>query len=261
MSQLENQKTMSPEKNLREPAYSKWDQERLMGLSAIDFSRKLYHRAKNVGDDLYDSNHYEFLEMEPELYRENLINYMRRRAWSEWYFGTVSPARQITLLPDGQMDLKLRIARQIHDEIRHFDVFAAQLRRYGSEPRINEFVLPEILVQMQKVQMEMKTASEIAATNQFAGEVVLSSMTDLKDSIFARLFDEELMSAIRDIETDEPHHIAVGRDLILLYCETFEQRKRLAEAQEKYLQAMMQLHVAEIVKLGCCRVKPLPVFD
>lgn len=261
MSQVKNEKTLDVEKGLREPAYSKWDEPKLMGMTALEFSRKLYHRAKNVGDDLYDSNHYEFLELEPELYRENLVNYMRRRAWSEWYFGTVSPARQITLLPDDQAELKLRIARQIRDEMRHFDVFTAQLRRYGSEPRITEFVLPEILVQMQKVQMEMKTASEIAATNQFAGEVVLSSMTDLKDSIFVRLFDEELMGAIRDIETDEPHHIAVGRDLILLYCETFGQRKRLAEAQEKYLQAMMQLHVTEIVKLGCRRVKALPVFE
>ena len=156
----------------------------LWGFRAIDFSRKLYHRAKNVGDDLYDSSHYEFLEMEPELYRENLINYMRRRAWSEWYFGTVSPARQITLLSEDQIDLKLRIARQIRDEMRHFDVFAAQLRRYGSEPRINEFVLPEILVEMQKVQMEMKTASEIAATNQFAGEVNVGSSDGFKATAF-----------------------------------------------------------------------------
>jgi hypothetical protein len=86
-------------------------------------------------------------------------------------------------------------------------------------------------------------------------------MTDLETSIFKKLFDEELMDAIQDIEKDEPHHIAVGRDLILLYCETFEQRQRLAEAQEKYLEAMMQLHVTEIVKLGCRRVRPLPVFS
>ncbi|HVM33701.1 MAG TPA: ferritin-like domain-containing protein [bacterium] len=246
---------------LKEKAYSQWDEGRLMAFSELDFSRKLYHRAKAVGDDLYEARHYEFFELSPEAYRESLVQYMRRRAWSEWYFGTVSPARQITLLPNDQIDLKLRIARQIRDEMRHFDVFVAQLRRYGAEPRLEDFQLPEILVQMQKVQMEMETASEIAATNQFAGEVVLSSMTDLKDSIFARLFDRELMDAIRDIETDEPHHIAVGRDLILLYCKSFDQRRRLARAQEKYLEAMMQLHVAEIVKLGCRRVKPLPVFE
>ena len=108
-------------------------------------------------------------------------------------------------LPNDQIDLKLRIARRFRDEMRHFDVFVAQLRRFGSEPGLNEFILPEILVQMQKVQMEMRTASEIAATNQFAGEVVLSSMTDLEISIFKKLFDEELMDAIQDIEKDEPH--------------------------------------------------------
>ena len=243
------------------PSYSKWSDSQLMEGSDNDFMKKLYHRAKDIGDDLYDSRGYEFAMLEPEVYRENLILYMRRRAWSEWWFGTVSPARQITLLPDSQLDLKLRLARQIRDEMRHYDVFASQLRRFGSEPRIDEFQLPPILVQMQKIQLEMETAPEIAATNQFAGEIVLSSMTDLETSIFVRLFDEELMNAIRDIENDEPPHIANGRDLILLFCETPTQRRRLADAQERYLKAMMQLHVTEIVKMGCHRVKPLPIFS
>jgi hypothetical protein len=251
----------APAKSLIEPAYSKWDAERLMQGTPNEFMQKLYHRAKNIGDDLYDDRGYEFITLEPEAYKEALVQYMRRRAWSEWYFGTVAQAREITLLPEDQVNLKLRLARQIQDEMRHYDVFAQQLRRYGAEPRICEFELPPILVQMQKVQVEAETASEIAAANQFAGEIVLSSMTDLETSIFKRLFDKELMDAIYDIEKDEPPHIANGRDLILLECETFEQRRKLAMAQEKYLGYMMQLHVTEIVKLGCRRVKSLPVFE
>ncbi len=241
-------------------AYSQWGSGELMKDSPSDFARKLYRRAKTVGDDLYDSGAYEFLPLEPEAYRENLVLYLRRRAWSEWYFGTVSPARQIALLPDNRLDLQLRLARQIRDETRHYDVFTAQLARFNAEPRINEFQLPDILVEMRRVQMEMETASEIAATNQFAGEVVLSSMTDLPTSLFKRLFDAELMDAIRDIEKDEPFHIAVGRDLILIFSETFEQRRKLAEAQERYLNYMMRLHVSEIVKMGCHRLRPLPSF-
>lgn len=258
------QKTEDPskaEKGLSLPSYSKWDDARLMEFTANDYMQKLYHRAKDLGDDLYDWNGYEFMTLAPEVYRENLILYMRRRAWSEWYFGTVAQARQITLLPEDQVNLKLRLARQIQDEMRHYDVFAAQLKRFGSEPRISEFKLPEILVQMQKVQMEAQTAPEIAAANQFAGEIVLSSMTDLETSIFKRLFDEELMKAVYDIEADEPPHIANGKDLILLFCATAEERRRLAAAQEKYLKAMMQLHVTEIVKLGCRRVKAIPEFE
>jgi hypothetical protein len=114
---------------------------------------------------------------------------------------------------------------------------------------------------MKKIQMELESASEIAAANQFAGEIVLTSMTDLETSIFIKLFDEELMNAVRDIEKDEPPHIAIGRDLVLLFSETFEQRRRLAIAQERYLEAMMLLHVSEIVKLGCRRVQPLPALE
>ena len=123
---------------LKKPAYYKWDEKRLMAGNPNDFITLLYHRAKDIGDDLYDWRGYEFLELAPEVYRENLILYMRRRAWSEWYFGTVAQAREITLLPENEVPLKLRLARQIQDEMRHYDVFAAQLRRFGSEPRIAE---------------------------------------------------------------------------------------------------------------------------
>jgi hypothetical protein len=222
--------------------------------------KKLYHRGKAVGDDLYDVAGYEITPLEPEAYKEAVIYYMRRRAWSEWYFGTVSPARQITLLPNDQVDLKLRIARQIRDEVRHYDVFVRELKRYGAEARIHEFKLPEVLVQMQKVQMAMETASEIAATNQFAGEIVLTSITD-DNSILVKLLDKELMDAIKDMEADEPPHVAIGRDLVMLYSETAAQRRKLVTAQEQYLEAMMQMHVLEIAKLGCRRIKPIPVFE
>ena len=256
-----NEKMMGAETGLSLPSFSKWDDARLMEGSATEYMQKLYHRAKDLGDDLYDSRSYEFFDLAPEVYRENLILYMRRRAWSEWYFGTVAQARQITLLPENQVNLKLRLARQIQDEMRHYDVFTAQLKRFGAEPKISEFQLPEILIRMQQVQMEATTAPEIAAANQFAGEIVLSSMTDLETSIFKRLFDEELMKAIYDIEADEPPHINNGKDLILLFCATADERRRLASAQERYLSAMMQLHVIEIVKLGCRRVKPVPEFE
>jgi len=259
---ITKQYTQAPEgKTLLVPSYSKWSDDRLMEGDDQNFMKKLYHRAKDLGDDCYDAMAYELTPLDPEIYRQNLIYYMRRRAWSEWFFGTVSPARQITLLPDDQEALKFRLARQIHDEIRHYDVFEKHLRRYGAEVNLNEFQLPEILVRMQKVQLEMETASEIAATNQFAGEVVLTSMTDREKGIFAKLVDEELMDDIENIEMDEPPHVANGRDLILLFCATPDQRRRLASAQEQYLAAMVQLHALEIVKLGSRRLRPLPVFD
>jgi hypothetical protein len=246
---------------LRVPAYSRWGTGELMKFSDNEFMQALYHRAKDIGDDLYDSGKYEFITLDAEVFKEALVTYMRRRAWSEWYFGTVAQAREITLLPEDQVELKLRLARQIQDEVRHYDVFALQLRRFGAEPRIAEFQLPEILVRMMKVQTDAQTASEIAAANQFAGEIVLSSMTDLETSIFKRLFDEELMAAIYEIEKDEPPHIANGKELILLDCGSYERRLKLAEVQEQYLHYMMQLHVTEIVKLGCRRLDPLPLFN
>jgi hypothetical protein len=250
----------SVKETLTLPSYSKWDEARLMQGEPIDFVKMLYHRGKAVGEDLYDSSAYELTPLEPETKKQSVIYYMRRRAWSEWFFGTVSPARQISLLPNDQVDLKMRIARQIRDEIRHYDLFCRELKRYGAEARIDEFELPDVLVEMQRIQMAMTTAAEISATNQFAGEIVLTAITD-ENSILVKLLDAPLMDAIRDMESDEPPHVAIGRDLILLHSGTYDQRRRLAAAQEQYLTFMIRMHALEIGKLGCRRVKPLPVFE
>lgn len=89
---ITKQYTHAPEgKTLLVPSYSKWSDDRLMEGDDQDFMKKLYHRAKDLGDDCYDAMAYELTPLDPEIYRQNLIYYMRRRAWSEWFFGTVSP--------------------------------------------------------------------------------------------------------------------------------------------------------------------------
>lgn len=242
------------------PVYSQWDDGQLTGKEPRDFAEMLYRRALAVAEDLYDPEAYECLEVESEAHAQAIVFYLRRRAWAEWYFGVSTPARQITLLPDAAVDLKFRLSRQIVDEMRHHDVFSEEVRRRGGVPSIASFPAPPALVQMYREQLMTGSAAELAAANQYSGEVVLLVQGREERNILRLLVDEKTMVAIDDIEVDEPAHIAIGRHLVVHNAETPEQRRRLADAQERFLRALISQHTAEIEMLGSRRIRALPSF-
>ncbi len=251
---------MTVEGTMPIPHFSRWDDDRLGAPSPGDFAEALHERALAIGADLYDPAAYELVELDPDSYEERLIFYLRRRAWAEWYFGTVTPARQIVLLPDQLAELKLRLARQIADEVCHHDVFCRELRRRGGRHRLTDFNAPAALLRMKQEQLGMDLAAELAAGNQFSGEIVLSVHSQEDRNILRLVLDERTMEAIVAIGRDEPMHIANGRELILRCSESPQQRRRIAMAQERFLQALMDQHVAEVEMLGSRRIRPLPAF-
>jgi len=243
------------------PHFSRWDDGRLGARSPGEFVELMYERALTIGKDIYDSTAYELVELDPDYYEERLVFYLRRRAWAEWYFGTVTPARQIVLLPDELAELKLRLARQIADEVRHHDVFCREIRRRGGRHRLTDFTAPPALLRMKQEQLGMDFAAELAAGNQFSGEIVLSVHSREDRNILRLVLDERTMEAIVVIGRDEPMHIANGRELILKCSESPQQRRQIAAAQERFLQALMDQHVAEVEMLGSRRIRPLPIFE
>jgi hypothetical protein len=243
------------------PEMSKWSDDQLGRLTSAEFAQLLHERAVAIAEDLYSSAAYKLVGLEPQLYRERLIFYQRRRAWAEWYFGTVTPARQIALLPDTEIDLKLRLARQIRDEVRHYDAFTGQVRRQGGEARLKLFPAPTALLEMHDVQLVSESAAELAAANQYSGEIVLAVHARQDGNVLASLLDPETMAVIVDIERDEPAHIAIGRDLVRKYALEPGHRRRIAEAQERFLRGLCKQHCWEIESLGAERVRPLPSFS
>jgi hypothetical protein len=113
---------------------------------------------------------------------------------------------------------------------------------------------------MRTKQVECEVAAELAAANQYSGEIVLLLHSREERNILRRLLDEEIMAAIVRIGMDEPKHVAIGRDLVVRMAETPEQRRRIAVAQERFLRAQIAQHAAEIQMLGARRIRPLPDF-
>lgn len=245
---------------LRLQTYSIWPDSQLADQSPREFAELLYRRAYAVGDDLYHDEAYEVLPIEQNQHVESLIFYLRRRAWAEWYFGVSTPARQITLLPDDAVELKFKLSRQIVDEMRHYEVFSREVRRLGGTPDIGNFAAPAALLQMYKEQLLTSSPAELAAANQYSGEIVLLLQGRKERNILRLLVDEQTISAIEDIEADEPAHVAIGRQLVVRNACTPDQKRRLADAQERFLRALITQHVAEIEMLGARRVRPLPSF-
>lgn len=240
---------------------SGWDDSRLGSANRKDFAELLYQRALAVAEELYDPAAYQLVPLEPGEYRARLAFYLRRRSWAEWYFGTVTPARQITMLPEDEVEMRLRLARQIKDEVRHHDVFARQVKRLNAEWRVTRFPAPPSLMRMHATQSAAPSAAELAAANQYSGEVVLSVQDRTEGNVLRLLLDEPAMAALEDIESDEPAHIAIGRDLVRASATEPRQRRRMAAAQERFLVALIEQHVAEIESLGARRIRALPEFE
>jgi len=241
--------------------YSRWDDDRLNAFEVRDFANLLYQRALAVGNDLYDPTAYDLFELDSQCYQDRLTFYLRRRSWAEWYFGVGTPARQLTLLGQDEVELKLRLSRQIVDEVRHHDVFANVVRARGGEWRLASFTPPRALLQMHSEQLITQSAAELAAANQYSGEIVLSVQSRAEGNILRLLVDEPTMKAIEGIENDEPAHIAIGRDLIRRFAVSADHRRRMADAQERFLVALIEQHRAEIEMLGAKRTRPLPCLS
>lgn len=225
-----------------------------------EFAELLHQRAIDVGNAVYDPDAYEVLDLTPEERIQREIRYLSRRAFAEWFFGTVTPARQISLLPDDDVLLKLRLARQIADEVRHHDVFAAGVRRRRGEWRVQRYEPPTHLKSMLLAQVQGSSAAELAAANQYSGEVVLSVQDRDEGNVLRLVASDDIMDDIEDIEGDEPAHIAIGRDLVRRYAVDLDERRAMARSQEFFLEALIAQHVNELESLGLQRIGALPVF-
>lgn len=242
------------------PRCSVWSEDTLASLSAEAFCQALHDRAVAIGRDVYDAAAYELVEVAAPEKHERVVFYLRRRAWAEWYFGVETPARQLTMLPATEVDLKQRLARQIVDEMRHHRVFSREVRRRGGEWRLTRFQPPPHLLRMLETQTGNASPYELAAANQYSGEIVLEETSRTGGNILRSLVDDEVMAAVEDIETDEPAHVALGRALVLRHALHLERRRGLALAQERFLDALVAQHAQELQLLGCRRLRPLPRF-
>lgn len=230
-------------------------------VAAQAFVVRLQRRAHRIADDLYDPEAYEIAPPAPEELAGALIRYLLRRAWAEWYFGVTTPARQLLLVPAGAFALRMRLARQIADEIAHHDRFLEAAVSAGGPGTLDGFVAPPDLVAMYEVQLASATAGELGAANQLGGEIVLLAQARRERSVLRRVLPAWVMAVIERIEQDEPAHVAAGRALVVAAAGSLEHRRGMWSAQARFLAALIRQHLAELATLGARRVRAAPTLE
>jgi hypothetical protein len=240
---------------------SAWSDDELADGDVEWFCGLLYDRAWTCATDIYDPDAYDLVPLEPDEAAAALTFYLRRRAWAEWYFGTVTPSRQIALLPEDAVSMRMRLARQIQDELRHHDLFANAARSRRGEWRVDRFPSPPALARMHETQRQASSAAELAAANQFGGEIVLLMQAEPERNALQHLLDGRTQDIIVDIESDEPAHVELGHDLVSAFAIEPAQRRTIAACQERFLTALSAQHASELESLGSRRTRGLPTFD
>lgn len=232
----------------------------LMEGSPEDFAARLRQRAHAFGSVLYDPQRWRLEPLPDEVYTQRLIFYLRRRSWAEWYFGTVTVARQIVALDASERSLTLRLARQIQDEVRHHDAFAASSRKRGGEWRVETFPAPQNLNEMRGAQEAARSPGQMAAANQLAGEVVLLIHGQAEGNVLRQLVPQDVQATMEDVETDEPAHVELGMALVAREATAPAARREMARAQEEFLSALGKQHAWELSTLGGSYIGDVPGF-
>jgi hypothetical protein len=114
---------------------------------------------------------------------------------------------------------------------------------------------------MHKAQREATSAAELAAANQFGGEIVLLMQAEPDGNVLRHLLDGRTQDIIVDIESDEPAHVELGHDLVHAFAVEPAERRTVAACQESFLTALGAQHASEICSLGARRITDLPAFD
>lgn len=141
--------------------------------------------------------------------------------WREVHF----LSRQIQRIDDPEF--VYRIGRQIADEAKHTKVLWDQLRTWGAEPgRLWEQPIYQWSAAFDFMDKLTHPAEYFACSN-FIGEglflpTIMSPMAKYDRETFAVYVDH--------IMPDEPRHIAIGRDIIVKYCTTYDIQQRVLRA-------------------------------
>lgn len=249
------------------PDYLSLSDEELMSWSGLEFAERLIERAQTLGADLLARRHYEITPLKGEAYHTQLTEFCKRHAWMEWWLGVTPPSKQIVLLegnPD-DMGLRLRLAQQVIDEVKHQRVFTRWVSELGGDTRLEAYSPEPFAWELYWATYNFDTALEIAASLQCTGEPILflhlCGKLDPKESISSQLLPEDLRKDMaNEVIIEEPRHVQNGRILISKYANTPAARRLALETQNRKMRAWIKTALAEYELFGARRIAPLPVI-
>jgi hypothetical protein len=228
-----------------------------------EFAQALLDKAARFGTDIMDKANYTLRPMTPDERLAALREWNRKHAWLEWWLGVPPPSKQIILLPEEDIALRVRLTQQVVDEVKHQRVFSKLAEQLGGNPRFETYVPSETVQAMYRSTFEFDPADDqvlaVAASLQCTGEAVLMHHLKPGQSVTTLTLDEKTIGNMsREVVPDEIRHVKIGADLMARYARTAAQRRRAAQIQDAKLAVLRRHYVEDHALVGAERAAPLP---
>lgn len=201
-----------------------------MVMDSVDFAKKMIHRAEEFAAIMQENVYND----RTPLSDTRTIGLLKSQMYREYYLGVLPPSKQLMMIPDSEVELKVLITRQLCEEFLHCRVLSERLEEMGANGNLSAYdPLPQD-EDMYRLTFEYKTPWEIAASLQVFGETILITsqkwMIDVLDERSARVMRDEIL-------VHEGTHVRNGRLVLEKYATTEEIQRRVEEIGDiKYQQ-------------------------
>lgn len=201
-----------------------------MVMDSADFAKKMIQRAEEFAAIMQDNVYQD----RTPLSEERTLGLLKSQMYREYYLGVLPPSKQLIMIPDSEVELKVLITRQLCEEFLHYRVLSERLEEMGANGSLSAYEpLPQDL-DMYRLTFEYQTPWEIAASLQVFGETILITsqkwMIDVVDERSAKIMQDEIL-------VHEGTHIRNGRLVLERYATTEDIQRRVEEIGDiKYQQ-------------------------
>lgn len=201
-----------------------------MAMDSTEFAKKMIARADEFAGMMEEKVYHD----RTPLSEERTIGMLKSQMYREYFLGVMPPSKQLLMIPDSEVNLKVLITRQLCEEFLHYRVLSDRLEEMGANGDLSAYEPVEQDVAMYAVTFEYQTPWEIAASLQVFGETILIAtqkwMIEILDPRSARLMRDEIL-------VHEGAHVRNGRLVLEKYATTDEIQRRVEEVgDQKYEQ-------------------------
>ena len=99
-----------------------------MVMDSADFAKKMIKRAEEFAAIMQDNVYQD----RTPLSEERTIGLLKSQMYREYYLGVLPPSKQLIMIPDSEVELKVLITRQLCEEFLHYRVLSERLEEMGA---------------------------------------------------------------------------------------------------------------------------------
>lgn len=235
-------------------------------MDSSQFAKQLVRRSYELAQDLVDTI---YAKIPEPLTGTALVEFLQTHMWREYMIGCHCPAKEMTMLPDSDLDLKMLLASHMVDEYKHYNVFARRARAHGGHGRVLQHQATPEDWALYHATIDYDDIVEIAASVHCSGEVVVQTafiqmcepldgkpklppseievirgeiLDDQSYRMGAVVDDRTALDLMEDVIPDEGRHVRIGRLILERYATTEDAQQRAEGVVRRKFEALYAAH-------------------